>query len=299
MKKALYISLASIGVVGGVVATATFLSLAKTSQIKPKVFSNLELSQPLNYSNLSNLDIDFKKLLLGTTTINNGNYVIYIGTQTNLTNVNFIYDNQSNNINSINDLKNNANLKIQGSLVRSIANVNANKENNVYESTPAFYSLIDVLSDDVFIAKQKYEDLVKAMRKSTIEAEKNWGNQAASEYSFDINKKYKDIDGNEVYFRTDKSAREMRDILNYVNQYLKDKSIIALDDTKTPGIVLFYTTNTIKDGPRVFSESRNYDSSKNETKETYPSGNLAYNSNLKEFGGILNTAIYSVYGKKN
>lgn len=61
---------------------------------------------------------------------------------------------------------------------------------------------------------------------------------------------------------------------------------------------MFYSQDNLSKGPQVYASSKIYDKSKNERKESYVSGDNVYNSSRFEFGGDLNAAIYSVYGKK-
>lgn len=298
MKKAILITTAILGTSAAVVTTSTFLALSKKEIINSKQFSYISSHKPLNYDNLANINVDFKKLILGTNQVNNGNYILYIGTQGNISNLNFMIDNESNNISSINDLKNNYNIKTNGLLAKVIENTNTSFELGVLESKPEFYGLVDTLNSDIFKQKEDYENLVKRLRSSTIENEKKWADAAASEYSFDFTKKYKDLNGNEVYFRVDKQAQNMRFIMDFVKDYLKSKNIKNLNDKDSPGLILLYTNGNLQNGPRVFNDSRNFDESKQENKETYPSGQFSYNSIDNKYGGELNAAIYATYKKQ-
>ncbi|BAO73640.1 hypothetical protein [Ureaplasma parvum] len=298
MKKAILISISSLIGISAIVATSTFLSLSAKTNIYAKLIKSSDLNQSLNYTNLSDANIGIKEMLLGTNKINNGNYVLYIGTQSNLDNLNFVYDNQTNHINSISDLKYNDNLKFNGSLAKSINNVKNYADKGVYEHVPEFYSFIDLIDTNVFKQKQDYENLIKQNKSSTIKEDQNWANNAPTDYSFDVNKKYKDKSGREVYFRNDTQAVKFREILNFLKKYLSKEKLIELSTSQTPGIVLFYSQDNLSKGPQVYASSKIYDKSKNERKESYVSGDNVYNSSRFEFGGDLNAAIYSVYGKK-
>lgn len=298
MKKAILISIASLVGVSAIVATSTFLSLSTKTDVYAKSIQASSVNQSLNYTNLSNANVGIKEMLLGTKKINNGNYVLYIGTQSNLDNLDFVYSNQANHINSVNDLQYNDNLNFNGSLSKTINNVKNYADKDIYEHVPQFYSFIDLINSDVFKQKQEYENLIKQNKSSTIKEDQNWANNAPTEYSFDVNKKYKDKNGKEVYFRNDAQAIKFREILNFLKTYLSKEKLVELSATKTPGIVLFYSQDNLSKGPRVYASSKTYDQSKNERKESYPSGNNVYNSAQPEFGGDLNAAIYSIYGKK-
>ena len=74
------------------------------------------------------------------------------------------------------------------------------------------------MDTNVFKQKQDYENLIKQNKSSTIKEDQNWANNAPTDYSFDVNKKYKDKSGREVYFRNDTQAVKFREILNFLKK---------------------------------------------------------------------------------
>ncbi|WP_031488998.1 DUF6856 family protein [Ureaplasma canigenitalium] len=306
MKKAILITGVSLLLSAGVITTATFLALKnKKEDVFPKE-THLNLyntSTDLNV--LPNEKTSIKELLLGTTKVNDGNYIIYIGTNTNLSNNDFLYNNKENQINSLNDLKNNHNLVYKGAFFKALKNLNDYKDQDIYESVPRVFNFIDTVNDDLFKTAEEYEQKISDLRKSTIDREKNYGNSQSEKFNFNINAKHKDINGKEVYYRTDERARIMREILAFVSGYIKNSQLVDIYDGNNPGIVLFYTKETIKNGPSVYYGSvkleqtnQNQPGQRPPEPKKYDSGNSPFNSDLADFGGQINAGIYQTYKKK-
>lgn len=300
MKKAILITTSILAAASGVVATATFLALNTKQQTYAKDLNASELNQALSYNNLSNSKVSLKELILGTSKVNDGNYVLYFGSQSNIQHNNFMFNNELNHIFNIQDLKNNYNLKFSGDLAKVINNTKVYKES--YKTTPKFFGFIDFLNDDIFLAEQAYMKKIANAKVSTIEEDKKWATSAPQTYSYDVNKQYRDMDNKLVYFRTDKQAKEFREVTKYLNSYLKKEKLVDLYNADNPGIILFYTKENLGKGPTVYfgsiKKQTNPQNPAAQQNQRYPAGNQPYNSDDPQFGGQLNAAIFNFYGKR-
>ncbi|AJQ45153.1 hypothetical protein JM47_00605 [Ureaplasma diversum] len=301
MKKAILITASILGAAAGVVATATFLALNTKQKTYAKNLNTSELNQALSYNNLNNSKVSLKELILGTSKVNDGNYVLYFGSQSNIQHNNFMFNNELNHISKIEDLKNNYNLKFNGDLAKVINNTKLYKDS--YKTVPQFFGFVDFLNDDVFLAEQAYMQKLATAKASTIEADKRWAASAPQTYSYDVSKQYRDKDDKLVYFRTDKQAEEFREVVKYLNNYLKKEKLVDLYQADNPGIILFYTKENINKGPTVYfgsikKQAPNPQNPRAQQNQRYPAGNQPYNADSAQFGGQFNAAIFSFYGNK-
>ncbi|MCV3743782.1 hypothetical protein OF377_02750 [Ureaplasma sp. ES3154-GEN] len=294
MKKGILISTAVLAAVAGIVTTTSFVVLKSKTTNYAKFLNPNTVGQPLVFTSLKNTKATLHEVILGTNKINNGNYVLYIGTQANMQHLNFIYDNEINNISSIQSLKNNPYLKFNGALSKVLKNLQEYKDE--YDNPPQIVSLIDVINDDVFKQEQTYKETYERYSQSSIATEKRWANNASATYVFDPQASYQDIDKKTVFYRQDNQAYLMRETLNYLKDFIGANEISDLNNPESPGIILFYRKNQIK--PQVYNLSKPKQNSQQPSQpNSYPNGKMPWNSNNKAFGGEFNAAVGSIYQK--
>lgn len=257
MKKAIIFSVLSVGCVGAVTASAVFLPAV----VAYNGYSayNFDFVSALNgdtfnlKSNFMNaMNISIKSLILGTRQVNNGNYVLYIGSEGYANNRGFLYDQ-----NDISDFQNNPSRPLEKSdFGNGLQYLNSQEFKQTEGAvTPVVITYIDTLTLSDFVAKENYENLISSYKKLTItndlldEDEKltdeqleenkkkyDWANGAPS-FSFAPGESYKDWEGNKKYFRDSyQSGLKFKELYNFITA-----NFSGLQDVSgSQGIVLGY-----------------------------------------------------------
>lgn len=279
MKKAIISTILAISSIGAVVASSVFLpALVATKEYSPiymydyesainnwknnSTTTNNNFSLSSNYLNSSNIDVI--DAIYGSKKINNGNYILYIGSEGNANHRSFLY-NQS----SINDFENDL---LGRSLVNSnfgdglqylnstdfataydnrvLGNTNSNNTQKTYQ-LPKVLTYIDKLDYTDFQARIKFQNLINEYKKLPTSKDseegkdlsddqikentkkKEWANKNIS-FSFEPGATYEDWDGKTQYFRvTYESGLKYNKLVEYITNKFSSSAT-----SNTRGIVL-------------------------------------------------------------
>ncbi|MCV3753798.1 hypothetical protein [Ureaplasma zalophigenitalium] len=297
MKKGILITTAVLTAVAAITTTTTFVVLKSKAKNYAKILDPEQVNKPLTLTSLKNTSATLHDLILGTKKINNGNYILYIGTQANLQHNNFIYDNDANKISHVESLKNNPHLKFEGALAKVLKNLQ--KYNNEYQNPPEIVCLIDVINEEVFAQQEAYLKEYNKFSQSSIANEKRWANNASSSYVFDPQASYMDVNNKKVFYRSDNQAKMMRETMEYLKNFIGADKIADLNTPTAPGIILFYKEN--EKMPLVYNFSKPQQNSQNpqnpQQPNNYPDGAMPWNSSNDAFGGQFNAAVGAIYHK--
>ncbi|MCV3728491.1 hypothetical protein OF376_01760 [Ureaplasma miroungigenitalium] len=295
MKKGILITTAVLAAVAAVTTTTSFVVLNSKAKNYAKVLDVTQVNKPLTLTSLKNTNATLHELILGTKKINNGNYILYIGTQANLQHTNFIYDNDTNKIGHVESLKNNPHLAFDGALAKVLNNLE--KYSDEYKNPPQIVCLIDVINEEVFKQQETYLKEYNKYAQSSIISEKGWANTASSSYVFDPQASYTDINNQKVFYRTDNQAKLMRETMDYLKNFIGAEKLVDLNAPTAPGIILFYKEN--EKIPFIYNFSKPQQNQQNaQQPNNYPDGGMPWNSSNEAFGGQFNAAVGAIYRKE-
>lgn len=300
MKKAIISTISTILGVGVVTTSALFLPALATS--KEYTMYNFDYTSALNnkfelktqYQNAVNTSII--DAIHGSKSINNGNYIVYIGSEGEQNNRNFLYNTSSENdfenvftSRPLNDSQFGDGLKYLGSNEFKTNFQEKNKSTNF----PLVFNYIDQLDYNDFVNRDKFYKLVNEFKKlptskdsvegkdlteeqlKTNKKKKDWAEKNI-QFDFAPGKTYEDWEGKTRHFRASYASGE-----EYIKltTYIKNK-FSGTSDSR--GIIFAYKTNS--DGKIVgkILGSSSYSLNKNPMLEKYvPTSN--FGQELKNF----------------
>lgn len=236
LHKSIFATVGSVVALSAIVATATCVpAYSNQTGNNLKVLSfeipPLGTTQPqinLNYNVLGSANVSLKAALLGTNQINDGSYIIYIGSQAYNSNNTFLYGNAFTDVTQFQSQQTMALNGLFGSGLQSF---------NTLKIKPKVLMFQDVVGPQAFIAKAQFELDIKNWSKDPIFGDSAsdqkqklaiWGTtnqneinqkrlwatgQSASNWSFDPLATYVNWQGKTVYFRTDSSAEQFRNVI--------------------------------------------------------------------------------------
>lgn len=246
MKKSIWITIGTLTLTGGLVATAVCVPAyvsAKASGMNPKIFNfNINSNGPLTINNLSlgSANVSFKEAINGTTAINNGTYIIYIGSQGYESNNTFLY---GSNYSNPKEFQATPNIPLDGNFGVGLLQFKNLK------NVPTVLMLQDVITPEVYDEQLAYNNQIIEWKninindsKTTKEQKKqhDWALNAPT-FSFKPGDTYTNWQGKTTFFRTDKMASEFDDILSFVNKRYSNVKEISGSD----GIIIGFNKGKI------------------------------------------------------
>ena len=256
MKKAIYLTIGSIVLTGGIVATSVCVpAFINTLGDNPKIFSfNPSSTEDLVFNPLlaSSSNVSFKEAVLGTTKINNGTYFLYVGSQAYNTNNQFLYGSDVSLEENI--LPNPATLKIKGEFGEGLKTFNNLKEK------PTVLMVQDIITPEVrqeaYSFKNqvdewnqiKQEDINKLLAGNSedvkkgqeLQKKKLWASKNPT-FDYDPTATYTNWNDETVPYRTDAYAKQFNDMVNFI----KSKFSSLKDIKNSDGILIGYKDGNI------------------------------------------------------
>lgn len=244
MKKSIFFTLGAITLVGGIVATSVCVPAYIASQgNNPKLFNFNVQNLRINTQTLSTVPVSFKEAVLGSKQINNGNYIIYIGSQAYGSNNQFLYgDQMGNGLNFRSDrdpiLKGSF-----GSGLKDIQNL---------KTQPQVLVVQDVMTSQIYQDYLNYENQVNEWKKinltdyqgkdqyTEMQKKLNWAT-SAPQFNFAPGAQYTNWEGKQQSFRTDAYAKEFQEMVNFVKTRFSNVKDISTSD----GIIIGYKDGNI------------------------------------------------------
>lgn len=262
MKKSIISSIIAVSCVSAVTAASIFLPAVVanngysvyTFDYTNAISNTNSFNFQTNYMN--GINVGLKEAILGTTKINNGNYVLYIGSEGYGNNRDFLYK-QSD----INVFQSDPSRPLDTSdFGNGLQYLNSSEFKDTYSkdhtTLPTVVTYMDSLTLNDFTARDNYENLVKSYKKLRItndglkpdeqklsetqikenKKKKEWADSAPA-FSFEPGKSYTDLKGNKQYFRDScQSGLQFNEIYNFVANNFTGLT----DITTSNGIVLGY-----------------------------------------------------------
>ena len=253
MKKAIYLTIGSIVLAGGITATAVCVpAFVNTLGNNPKIFTfnpdadNLQFNADL----ASSVNVSFKEAVLGSKKISNGTYFIYIGSQAYDNNNKFLYGNSVSFQNDI--LANPATLTLKGDFGKGLKTFNDLKEK------PTVLMVQDIITAQMRQDANNYENKILEWKQITDEEiqnlrrqdknkeaeelakKKSWA-QSAPTFSYEPGATYENWEGKTVKFRTDAYAQQFLDMVKFVESKFSNLKDIKSSD----GIIIGYKDGKI------------------------------------------------------
>lgn len=285
MKKSIISSIIAVSCVSAVTAAAVFLPAVVanngysiyTFDYTKAIGNSDNFNLQTNYMN--GINVGLKEAILGTTKINNGDYVLYIGSEAYGNNRNFLYKQSDINIFQSDPSRPLDTSDFGNGLQYLNSNEFKEEYNKKYTTLPTVVTYIDSLTLNDFTARDNYENLVKSYKKlritndglkddeeklSDAQLEENkkkydWAVSAPT-FSFEPGKSYTDLKGNKKYFRDSyQSGLQFNEIYNFVVNNFTGLT----DISSSSGIVLGYRKGSLV--PRQYSGTFGGDSSSSES----------------------------------
>lgn len=259
MKKAITITILSVLSIGAVVATSVFLpAFVKNQQfsiykldyqqaIQDAQNNNTSFSLYNKYLNACNFSL--KEAVIGTKTINNGNYIIYLGSEGYTNNRKFLYGSKSD----INDFESNFSRSLETSdFGNGLEYLDNSQFKNNNKNVPIMLSFIDMLNVSDLQAKNDYDTTINKFKKLQITNDSNnplteeelkenkikynWA-KSAPQFDYAPGKTYTDWEGKTHYFRsTYQSGITFNKIVDFIKVHFANLTDISTSD----GIVIGY-----------------------------------------------------------
>ncbi|MBR2651722.1 hypothetical protein IKD48_02930 [bacterium] len=174
MKKAIAITILSVLSIGGITATSVFLPAFTKNQefsvyklnyeqaIQDAQDGNTSFALYNKYLNAANFSL--KEALMGSKKINNGDYIIYLGSEGYANNRKFLY-NQSN----INLFESNFNRSLETSdFGNGLEYLDNNQFRNNNKDVPIVLSFIDMINIADLQAKEEYDQTIRSFKNLQI-----------------------------------------------------------------------------------------------------------------------------------
>lgn len=309
MKKAIISTISAILGVGVITTSALFLpALVSTEQYHLYDFNytqvpngSLELTtNRLNGTNLTTIDA-----IHGTTQINGGNYIVYIGSEGDQGNRNFLY-----NVSSEHDFENNFNRSLNNSdFGDGMKVLNSTEFKGIYESRygqnaslPKVLTYIDRIDYNDFVARDKFIAQINEFKKlptskDSVEGKnltddqikinkkkKEWAEQNIA-FDFKPNATYKDWEGKTKHFRSSwQSGQKYSELYSYITKKFAGAS------GNTWGIIFAYKMNksTGKLEGKIIGSSSSYSVNSSRYLNRYVPTST-FGSDIKDFYSIDRT----------
>lgn len=256
MKKAIAITILSVLSIGGITATSVFLPAFTKNQefsvyqlnyeqaIQDAQDGNTSFALYNKYLNAANFSL--KEALMGSKKINNGDYIIYLGSEGYANNRKFLY-NQSN----INLFESNFNRSLETSdFGNGLEYLDNNQFRNNNKDVPIVLSFIDMINIADLQAKEEYDQTIRSFKNLQIVSDGvltenqlkenkrkyDWA-KAAPQFDYAPGKTYLDWEGKTKYFRaTSESGLVFNKIINFVSNHFANLTDISTSD----GVVIGY-----------------------------------------------------------
>lgn len=267
MKKSIISSIIAVSCVSAVIAAAVFLPAVVanngysiyTFDYTKAIGNSDNFNLQTNYMN--GINVGLKEAILGTTKINNGDYVLYIGSEAYGNNRSFLYKQSDINIFQSDPSRPLDTSDFGNGLQYLNSNEFKEEYNKKYKTLPAVVTYVDSLTLNDFTARDNYENLVKSYKKLRItndglkpdeqklsdaqlkenKKKYDWANSAPA-FSFEPGKSYIDVQGNKKYFRDSyQSGLQFNEIYNFVVNNFKG----VIDISSSNGIVLGYRKGSL------------------------------------------------------
>lgn len=267
MKKTIISSIIAVSCVSAVTAAGVFLpAVVANNGYSVYTFDYAKAIGDVDNFNLqtnymNGINVGLKEAILGTTKINNGNYVLYIGSEGYGNNRDFLYKQSDINI-----FQSDPSRSLDTSdFGNGLQYLNSNEFKDTYNkdnsTLPTVVTYIDSLTLNDFTARDNYDNLVKSYKKLRItndglkpdeqklsdkqlkenKKKYDWANSAPA-FSFEPGKSYTDVQGKTKYFRDSyQSGLQFNEIYNFVANNFTGLT----DITTSNGIVLGYKKGSL------------------------------------------------------
>lgn len=181
MKKHVFLTIGTILGISSLVSFGVLIPAAK-SAISPSL---LIINNANSLYNGKNTSVGFKEAVLGTKAINNGNYVLYFGSQSIESNLKFLYNvpKDSNWSDFLNILASNSIVDIDGDFWNSINYIKNTSEKpwvNL-KNKPQFVSYIHRVNEESTLRKEEFKDSLQNYLNQILKIASNYSNLSKKE----------------------------------------------------------------------------------------------------------------------
>lgn len=277
MKKSIYLTIGSVLFTSGVVAAGVLLpsitSISSSFAFNLYNFSSSsDATLYFNKNDFQAINENYKNLIIGNSNINNGTYILYIGSQAYSTNNSFLYGSQSEVNSTVSEV--NQQPELLGDFGVGL------KFFEKLENQPKVLVLQDQLTYADYQDKEEYENLVKEYKNIDISSgeyetdsdevkKKNWADSAPSFNSAPC-ATYTTWDGKTEYFR---KTNKFPIFFNEVVSFVKANFNNLTDLSSSNGILIGY-----KNGKICSDFSGSFTSSSDSTEEDTTTQSLFFQS---------------------
>lgn len=279
MKKSIYLTIGSVLFTSGIIAAGVLLpsvvSISSTFAFNLYNFnigSNTKLY--FNKNDFQAINENYKNLIIGNSDINNGTYLLYIGSQGYETNNSFLYGSQSEINSTVTEV--NQQPELLGDFGVGL------KTFNDLENQPKVLVLQDQLTYADYQDQEYYENLIREYKNIDTSSEefdenseevkkKTWAeNQENTKFDWKPGATYTTWDGKTEYFRkTNKFPLFFNEVVNFVKANFNNLT----DLSSSSGIVIGY-----KNGKICSDFSGSFTSSSDSTEEDTTTQSLFFQS---------------------
>lgn len=278
MKKSIYLTIGSVLFTSGVVAAGVLLpsitSISSSFAFNLYNFSSSsDATLYFNENNFQAINENYKNLIIGNSNINNGTYILYIGSQAYSTNNSFLYGSQSEVNSTVSEV--NQQPELLGDFGVGL------KFFEKLENQPKVLVLQDQLTYADYQDKEEYENLVKEYKNIDISSgeykpdsdevkKKNWADNIAPSFNSAPCATYTTWDGKTEYFR---KTNKFPIFFNEVVSFVKANFNNLTDLSSSNGILIGY-----KNGKICSDFSGSFTSSSDSTEEDTGTQSLFFQS---------------------
>lgn len=256
MKKAIYLTIGSVILTSGIVATSVLLpTLTATSNIYPFCIYNYNPNNlddissenlQLKSSDFESINVRYQDLIVGNTNFNNGNYVLCISSQAYNSNNSFLYGPQGDNYIDSTVTETNQQPILNGDFGAGLKLIPD------LVTQPKILIIQDVLTEADYRDEEEYNNLVQEYKNIDISSSNydedtdeykkyNWAQQAKT-FSFSPGDTYETWDGKTEYFRkTNKFPILFNKIVDFTKSVFNNLSNLE----SSSGIIIGYKNNEL------------------------------------------------------
>lgn len=277
MKKSIIISIGAVFGICAITAVAVFVPAAKSMiGYSPIIVNN---GKTFNPNTAPNANASYQQALLGTKKINNGNYVLYVGSLAYVNNATFLLGSTpGGNPYKPQNLASNISYPLAGSYGTALDYMKNNPD--LFAVHPEFVAILNTITPAELKQEETFNNLIneylnlKITSSSTseeiaaIQKKKQWAEQNKNSFSYIPGAVYSNLEGKQVPFINSQQTKEFLNIVTYMKT--KFPKMQNLD--QSPGFVIGY-----KNGKPVAEYTESFiQDNKDDKKENNAATSLSY-----------------------
>lgn len=245
MKKSIIISIGAVFGICAITAVAVFVPAARSMiGYSPIIVNNAKTFNP---NTAPNANASYQQALLGTKKINNGNYVLYVGSLAYVNNATFLLGSTpGGNAYKPQNLASNISYPLDGSYGTGLDYMKNNP--NLFAVHPEFVTILNTIAPAELQQEQAFNNLINEYLNlqitssstseeiAAIQKKKQWAEQNKNSFSYIPGAVYSNLDGKQVPFINSEQTKEFLNIV----AYMKTKFPKMQNLDQSPGFVIGY-----------------------------------------------------------